>query len=353
MQTADGYLPSSMVARSQVQFHGAAGAAGSDGSEASLELSATPPTSRKKARSADTRVVATRHSRVMPAHHKPRAASAWGRVNIARAPRTMPMMLAAAPPSLELPDHFFVQTTASSPNAQLAALVQQQVLDHEYMNKMGVIVRHLAMELDNGKAEAQGGRDATLLLRKELFAVRGTLSSDSISWMDSELKQALLKMQAELSKQASHKLSSLEESVAGLTASSTASTECMRRMALYLEELDGARPQEGNELVGGSRRVIHEITNVRGRVKQFEQQTMAAPAATPASTSIHAMALQLEEMQRKLFSMEEFHKLFAGRTEVSMFTIQVALQYHGRRLDDLEVHATAVEANINVLALSM
>ena len=99
------------------------------------------------------------------------------------------MMPAAAPPSLELPDHFFVQTTASSPDAQLAALVQQQVLDHEYMNKMGVIVRHLAMELDNGKAEAQGGRDATLLLRKELFAVRGTLSSDSISWMDSELSR--------------------------------------------------------------------------------------------------------------------------------------------------------------------
>ena len=52
------------------------------------------------------------------------------------------------------------------------------------MKKMGVIVKHLAMELDNGKAEAQGGRDATLQLRKELFAVRGTLSSDSISWMD-------------------------------------------------------------------------------------------------------------------------------------------------------------------------
>ena len=59
--------------------------------------------------------------------------------------------------------------------------MQQQMLDHEYMNKMGVIVKHFAMELDNGKAEAQGGRDATLQLRKELFAVRGTLSSDSIS----------------------------------------------------------------------------------------------------------------------------------------------------------------------------
>ena len=65
-------------------------------------------------------------------------------------------------------------------------------------------------------------------------------------------------------------------------------------MALYLEELDGARPQEGNELVGGFRRVIHEITNVRERVKAFEQRTMAASAATPASMSSHAMAFQLE-----------------------------------------------------------
>ena len=159
-------------------------------------------------------------------------------------------------------------------------------------------------------------------------------------------------MQAELSKQASHKLSSLEESVAGLTASSTASTECMRRMALYLEELDGARPQEGNELVGGFRRVIDEVANVRERVKQFEQQSMAASAVTPSYVSSHAMTLQLEEMQRKLFSMEEFHKQSAGRAEASMFQVQVALQDHGRRLDDFEVHAAAVEGRINVLALS-
>ena len=54
-------------------------------------------------------------------------------------------------------------------------------------------------------------------------------------------------------------------------------------MEAYLEELDGARPQEENELVGGFRRVILEISSVRERVKQFKQQALAASAATPAA----------------------------------------------------------------------
>ena len=68
------------------------------------------------------------------------------------------------------------------------------------------------------------------------LSVRDRLRSE-FKALNSELELAVSKIRVDTAQQASHKFASLEASVLALRASSAASADCTRRMAIYLEEL--------------------------------------------------------------------------------------------------------------------
>ena len=248
---------------------------------------------------------------------------------------------------MSLPDPVFVTAADGSPDAQLAALVTQQKLTYNFLLGVAKTVNYFNEGAFNElRAEIEGCKDANLQLRRDLFAVRGTLSSDSTKFVQSELKQALTTMEAELSSQASAKLASLEANLVSLQVSSAASAERMQKMAQYLEELDGARPQEGNELASGFRHVITEISSVRERVRQFEQMSAAAGAADAASppgiATSQAHAKMLDEIAKKIKTMEETLNL-ADNSLLAYTSSQAA------RIDDACAAATVQEGRLAVL----
>ena len=205
-----------------------------------------------------------------------------------------------------VPKHVLVAPTIDTQDAQLAALVQQQKVDHAHFQDIHALLKSLCEHAAYQEVDMQGTKDAAVMMRRELFSVRDGLSSE-FKVLNSELKRSISKIRDETAQQTSNKLASLEASVLALQASSAASADCTRRMAMYLEELDGARPQEGNELASGFQRVIGEIHLVRERVKQFEQMSAAAGAADAASppgiATSQAHAKMLDEIAKKLKTM--------------------------------------------------
>ena len=80
---------------------------------------------------------------------------------------------------MSLPDPVFVTAADGSPDAQLAALVAQQKLTHNFLLGVAKTINYFNEGAFNELRAEIGCKDANLQLRRDLFAVRGTLSSDS------------------------------------------------------------------------------------------------------------------------------------------------------------------------------
>ena len=184
--------------------------------------------------------------------------------------------------------------------------------------------------------------------------------------LNSELVRATGTIRVDTAQQASHKLASLEASVLALQASSAASADCTRRMAMYLEELDGARPQEGQEVVSGFKRVIRELGSVRDRINLFEQQAMAsgpAVATTPGIVTTSILGKRIDETEKKIANMEETFNL-ADNSLLAYISTQAArinelgarhdgvfasVMVQDTRVSALEQHATHILGSVESL----
>ena len=326
-QSAPSYMSSDMVAQPVAHGTGSAAAANVS-SDASLSGSRTPPKIRRT-RSTDARTTATATTKRRGAAKAPRRAiSAGPRFRIDVSPGTAK----ATQQRVDVPDHVFVASADSTPDAQLAALVKQQKLDHAHFEAIHAMLKNLCKYAVHQEADLQNTNDAALMMRRELFSVRDSLSS--------ELERSIGKIRDETALQTGHRLASLEASVLALQASSAASADCTRRMAMYLEGLDGARPQEGNELASGFQRVIGEIHLVRERVRQFEQMTAAAgvadAAGPPGIATSQAHAKMLDEITKKIKNMEEVFNL-ADNSLLAYTSSQAA------RIDESCAAAAAVQ----------
>ena len=131
----------------------------------------------RKAQSSDTRQPASAAAKRRTAPAK-RAASASPAINIDVSPEAPK----AARPKMGLPDPIFVTTADGGQDAQLAALVTQQKLTHDYLLGIAKVLNDRNdITIDNFKTEISGCKIANLQLRRDLFAVRGTMSLDSIT----------------------------------------------------------------------------------------------------------------------------------------------------------------------------
>ena len=333
------YQASNMVAQRNDQptaVNAAAAAAADDGSSSD---SRTPPKIRR-ARSSDAQAPAHAVAgRRPPMKKRPTRASSAGPSMICI--DVSPAAPNAAPPRMDLPTvpkHVLVTPAVNTQDAQLEALVQQQRLDHAHFQEIRAVLTSLCEHAAYQEADTQGTKDAAVMMRRELFSVRDSLSS--------ELERSIGKIRDETALQTGHRLASLEASVLALQASSAASADCTRRMAMYLEELDGARPQEGNELASGFQRVIGEIHLVRERVRQFEQMTAAAGAADaagpPGIATSQAHAKMIDEISKKIKNMEEMFNM-ADKSLLAYTSSQAA------RIDDSCAAAAVQDWRIAVL----
>ena len=80
------------------------------------------------------------------------------------------------PPRMDLPTPAFVTAENGSPDAQLAALVVQQQLSHDFLLGLVKAVKNNEDTIKDLTTEIGGCKAASLQLRRDLFAVRGTLS---------------------------------------------------------------------------------------------------------------------------------------------------------------------------------
>ena len=71
-----------------------------------------------------------------------------------------------------MPDPVFVTAADGSPDAQLAALVTQQKLTHNFLLGVAKTINELnADDFNELHAEIEGCKDANLQLRRDFFAV--------------------------------------------------------------------------------------------------------------------------------------------------------------------------------------
>ena len=345
-QNAPGYMSSDIVAQPVSSIH-------STGSCSDYSGSRTPPKPGElrmtRSHGAQPRTAAGRRPAAVKKRASSRAVSAGPRfIEMSPGTPTIAQTPPVAPTTAQqfagVPKHVLVAPTIDTQDAQLAALVQQQKVDHAHFQDIHALLKSLCEHAAYQEVDMQGTKDAAVMMRRELFSVRDGLSSE-FKVLNSELERSIGKIRDETAQQTGNKLASLEASVLALQASSAASADCTRRMAMYLEELDGARPQEGNELASGFQRVIGEIHLVRERVKQFEQMSAAAGAADAASppgiATSQAHAKMLDEIAKKIKTMEETLNL-ADNSLLAYTSSQAA------RIDDICAAATVQDGRITL-----
>ena len=149
-QSAPSYMSSDMVAQPVAHGTGSAAAANVS-SDASLSGSRTPPKIRRT-RSTDARTTATATTKRRGAAKAPRRAiSAGPRFRIDVSPGTTK----ATQQRVDVPDHVFVASADSTPDAQLAALVKQQKLDHAHFEAIHAMLKNLCKYAVHQEADLQ------------------------------------------------------------------------------------------------------------------------------------------------------------------------------------------------------
>ncbi len=277
--------------------------------DVSLDLSESPPDNTSKKQKvnarppAGRRVLSLEHTRKRMGHG--RAASADG-----GKARAAPRGTAPAPVVADIGDHILVAPTGNSPDEQLAALVQQQQVDHKYFTALKDIVQaamgtliHYANKHDEIAESLKQSNNVNLQLRREIFAVRDDAKQ--------ETQRLGHIVETEVVPNIERKIIAIETNLAGLQTTSAASLERELKMANYLNNLDGERPQEGNEVIHGFMHVTQAIKSVNERVQQFEAMTAnGTPVATNGNQGIHVtakMMTRLDEMHAKVEILDNFY----------------------------------------------
>ena len=198
-----------MVAQRHGDAHGnAACDVALEGSDESLNLSRTPPKKGIRMRSDS----GGRFSRATAGvkRDKPLGTQRAGRGRASSAGAALSVVVAPAKkrPPQELPEHTTYAAAADTVEAHLAALVAYQNADHEYFVKIREVVRVLEQNEQRIESEAHGCKDASILLRRDIFAVRDSLTSEFKDRLNSDLGRAVRAMQTELAQQTENTLAS-------------------------------------------------------------------------------------------------------------------------------------------------
>ncbi len=203
-------------------------------------------------------------------------------------------------PRLGVSEHWVVETAGLQQAEQLAALVQQQGVDHEQFRSIGAAMARLAdvvgkqqSTIDDLAEQLKGTTNGGLQLRKELYSVRDTLMGAGGNDMRLELQQRVI---------------GVETAVKTLHEQLKADSAVGTRMAAYLEHLDGTRPQDGHEIVTGFKNVAEAISQVEARVQHFEAAAGHVMTAQPSGIPVtKPMMARLDEMHVKVAQLDNFY----------------------------------------------
>ena len=178
-QNAPSYMSSDMVAQPVASIHGT-GSCSDSGSR-------TPPKPGElrmtRSHGAQPRTAAGRRPAAVKKRASSRAVSAGPRfIEMSPGTPTIAQTSLVAPTIAQqfagVPTHVLVAPTIDTQDAQLAALVQQQKVDHAHFQDIHALLQSLCEHAAYQEADMQGTKDAAVMMRRELFSVRDGLSSE-------------------------------------------------------------------------------------------------------------------------------------------------------------------------------
>ena len=137
----------------------------------------------------------------------------------------------------QLPQHELKQPEGDSAEAWLKRLVLQQKADHEYLQQLGAFVQGTAAAAQEDKLEKDTLANATLGLRREVYAIRDDQARDLPQRVDAGVRAGITALLED-------RVSGIEASIEQLRQAQTHNATLPNTAADYLEQLHGVRPSE-------------------------------------------------------------------------------------------------------------
>ena len=251
---------------------------------------------------------------------------------------------AAGRSTTQLPQHELKKPENDSAEAWLKCLVLQQKTDHDYLQQLGVFVQDTAAAAQADKLEKETLANATLGLRREVYAIRDDQARELPQRVDAGVRagiQALLE----------DRVSGIETSIEQLRQAQVHNAALQNTAADYIEQLHGVRPSEGNIVMAGFKFLNDATLELTNKVHQLELFNSAAGSAntvgpqilgTDVTSKINA---QILEVNSRVKHMENVYP--------AINNLMTTVSEHSTKVDYINAWSQRLEHEIAAMGITI